>query len=285
MRVGYARNNQFKTEGKYHYQVVYFVHSVKNLLKTYIKILRPRVAPPNAKADRNDFLFLNFGGKADEKAPSRCVTNFFQRVSGLNINCTAIRGLVETDADSKFQRGEITEADRNAICYVNGHTPATARQYYIKQRVDDEQERARRVMGYGEEGEERDDAGTLTDAVFTPMAVEQWGSEHPDRGKVLTRKAQWSQAEKNYLANTVEEIQREGGGMNERFNKNLMAECLRRIRADPNSRAIFHQRHIANSARLRSGYRQSPVALAAEAASVTAAAAIAAVYLDIENDD
>jgi hypothetical protein len=72
-----------------------------------------------------------------------------------------------------------------------------------------------------------------------------WGKDHPDFGK---KRARFSVAELAYMSKLIQ-----------RFDANdcinFVSICLRLIREDPDAIDIFHERHVVDSARLRSGFR------------------------------
>lgn len=75
-----------------------------------------------------------------------------------------------------------------------------------------------------------------------------WGTAHPDYGR--TQRARWTEAEITYIGRFVDHLQATNP-----YTTTVMAQCLRRINADPEALPIFHAIHTLDSARLRNGYR------------------------------
>ena len=76
-------------------------------------------------------LFVNSAGEKDTNI-GRSVTYFFERTLNLHITTTAIRSLIETNAEDALQSNRITTKDRIAISNMNGHSSQTVRDYYLK---------------------------------------------------------------------------------------------------------------------------------------------------------
>jgi hypothetical protein len=78
-------------------------------------------------------------------------------------------------------------------------------------------------------------------------SVRKWGENHPEFGMKNgpNERAEWSQAEKNYLIPLAKQLSRIS-------SSNLMARCLKHIKNDPLATPIFHKRHITDSGRLKS---------------------------------
>jgi hypothetical protein len=78
-------------------------------------------------------------------------------------------------------------------------------------------------------------------------SVRKWGENHPEfeMKNGPNERAEWSQAEKNYLIPLAKQLSRIS-------SSNLMARCLKHIKNDPLATPIFHKRHITDSGRLKS---------------------------------
>jgi hypothetical protein len=70
-----------------------------------------------------------------------------------------------------------------------------------------------------------------------------WGTDHPFYGKPHKR-TPWTEREIEYVGNYI---------VKNAHVKNVAAQCLQKIRHDPEAVPIFHKNHILDSARLRSG--------------------------------
>ena len=238
---GYCLNKAFKTTLKFHYQPVVLNPVIFSLLNIYLSKLRPAIVPKGTVVLGTDPLFVSFDGDQVTNA-GRLITAYF-REKDYDINSTRLRGIVETEASERLKRGEITAAQRAAVSFVNGHSDGIARDYYVRDCIDADVQRARAAFGLPAQF-------ALPEALPVIYAVEVWGTQHPS--PATAKRAKWSDEEITYLCNLVDTIQAEARGI---YSGCLMSECLRRIRADRTTRAIFHQRHVFNSDRLRTGYR------------------------------
>lgn len=241
----YALCRKFKTNSTYIYQPVMIGPEVKRLLlEVYVGILRPLLVP-RVRAQDEDHLFRNYAGKSEGLFIGRLVTSYFRRKLDLSITLTTIRSVIETDCAGKLARGEITQAQRNAILVINGHSEKIANEFYVLQEMDDIVERGLEAQGLS-----TSTPRTTPSTSTTAYVVDTWGRDHPDFNK--EGKARWTDTEKDFLLAVVDDIMSEQAST-ERPPR-LMADCLRRIREDPSTRHIFHKRHIAKSDRLRAGY-------------------------------
>lgn len=75
-----------------------------------------------------------------------------------------------------------------------------------------------------------------------------WGTLHPDYKKESSR-AKWTTEEKNYVGQWVLKRKRENP-----HDRRVISGCLKAIIADHKAHAIFHERHVKDSGRLRTGY-------------------------------
>jgi hypothetical protein len=243
---GFALSSEFKTAATYVYQPVILAPATKRLLlEVYVPILRPMVEPVRqGNANRDDPLFLLYSGKSGI-LPGRLVQAFFRRTLDILLTITAIRGMIETEAEERLSRGEITQAERNSILDVNGHSGTVANEFYVRNEARNVAMQASGAFGL---------SGLVPSmGPVAPMEVEQWGLDHPDRAITSDRRARWTTEERDYLHAVIDAITSERGGAH---HPRLMAACLRRIKEDKSTRRIFHKRHIMSTDRLRAGYRQ-----------------------------
>ena len=243
---GFALSSEFKTAATYVYQPVILAPATKRLLlEVYVPILRPMVEPVrHGDTNRDDPLFLLYSGKSGI-LPGRLVQAFFRRTLDILLTITAIRGMIETEAEERLSRGEITQAERNSILDVNGHSGTVANEFYVRNEARNVAMQASGAFGL---------SGLVPSmGPVAPMEVEQWGLDHPDRAITSDRRARWTTEERDYLHAVIDAITSERGGAH---HPRLMAACLRRIKEDKSTRRIFHKRHIMSTDRLRAGYRQ-----------------------------
>lgn len=126
---GFATSRKFKTHSKYGYQPVTLGEVSHKLLQHYVTVVRPQVRPA-AYSHPDEPLFLTYRG-APEKNVGRLVTLFFTNKCGLSVSTTGIRSLVETTMHKRFQKGEISEAQRTAVQNINGHSSNVTKDFYL----------------------------------------------------------------------------------------------------------------------------------------------------------
>jgi hypothetical protein len=271
---GYALSGNFKTAETYVYQPVILSPLTKRLLlEVYIPFLRPLVQPTRSSSPaRDDPLFLSYNG-GSTVLPGRLVSAFFRRTLSISITITTIRGMIETDVAERLARGEISEAGRNAILEVNGHSQAIATEYYVANQFETTTRLAADAYGLA--------SVVPSIGPIAPLEVEQWGIDHPDRSITHDNsRARWTSEEKDYLLAVADDIISECGGT---APARLMSSCLKRIKEDQSTRRIFHRRHIMTTDRLRTGYRQArdeasaPAPIASTRVRATIAATVASV--------
>ena len=271
---GYALSGNFKTAESYVYQPVILSPLTKRLLlEVYIPFLRPLVQPTRSGSPaRDDPLFLSYNG-GSTVLPGRLVSAFFRRTLSISITITTIRGMIETDVAERHARGEISEAGRNAILEVNGHSQAIAKEYYVANQFETTTRLAADAYGLA--------SVVPSIGPIAPLEVEQWGIDHPDRSITHDNsRARWTSEEKDYLLAVADDIISECGGT---APARLMSSCLKRIKEDQSTRRIFHRRHIMTTDRLRTGYRQArdeasaPAPIASTRVRATIAATVASV--------
>ncbi len=105
----------------------------------------------------------------------------------------------------------------------------------------DDIKHARNVMNF---------TGVSNDPVWDedePLQYEEWGALHPDYGKSGIQRARWTDSEIMHIGRTCEELLKSS-------SNNVVSRCLKCIKSDPAARAIFHEIHVLDSARLRTGY-------------------------------
>jgi hypothetical protein len=242
---GHVLNKNFKTVGTYGFQPVIADALTRKLIKVYLLHIRPFILGPMAPQPRDkDPLWLNVSG-TQLLTISVWVIEYSRAAFGLNLNITRLRDITETHAQERLDRGEITEAQRAAICVTEGHSEETAGKYYA--RKDMELVVVNAIAGYGGV-----DTGDLEeDAEDVVLPVRTFGEQHPiqDRTK---RKVPWSFEEISYLKDFIDTAIEAGGGTG---GGNIMAKALKSIRGDSNLRQLFHPNHVTTSSKLRGGVR------------------------------
>lgn len=130
-----ALSSTFKTSSKFGYQPVMASKLTKEMLEAFL-VMRELVV--RRTGSRETALFINFDGAADAPSIGRRVTAFFKTRLNLHITTTAIRSLVETAADQLRRQQKLTREQQEAIHAINGHSGATARDYYIRTAREDD---------------------------------------------------------------------------------------------------------------------------------------------------
>lgn len=145
LKNGYTTSSKFKTNSKYGYQPITLGAVSRELLHLYVTVVRPQVCRHHP-IQPSDHLWLTYRGEIDLTV-GKLVTAFFIRKCGLSVTTTGIRGLVETEMDKKHKSGVITEAEKNAVHNINGHTSAVTRDYYLFEDRASDVARARSAFG------------------------------------------------------------------------------------------------------------------------------------------
>lgn len=248
MDKGFANTTKFKTQAKYRLQPVTLSAATKELLAIYVDHLRPQVARQQPLPA--DPLWLKYSGAAEDSL-GRQVTKFFKAELGLLITTTAIRSLVETAMHEKHQDGEITQAQRESVHAINGHSSQVTQDYYIREDRAREVALARSAFN----AITMQDSPAEGEEPLFPRATErdqhqalEWGQDHPDGPN--RKKARWTEAEVRYIGNWCEQQLRVNP-----HHGTLAAACLKHIMTDPAAQRIFHEIHVLDSGRLRHGYR------------------------------
>lgn len=237
---GFALVTDFKTAESQQHQAVIFSFKARTLLRIYLNKIRPVLQPRNYEPRLNDPLFVNIQFRPMENA-SRLISRFFEKQISIHITSTDIRGIVESHlADSP----DATDAQRNATHFIVGHSALTASKSYIRKNIRKNILLA--AVGFGME--ETDLALIANPLPLQHLPSIDWGTEHPDYGSRIGKRARWTMEELNYISVLADEII-EGNGGNP--TQTLMADVLKEIKRRDECHAIFHPMHTLNSSRLR----------------------------------
>ncbi len=255
----YALSKNFKTRNLFQYQSVYITECCKRFLIVYVNRLRPPV-----RKGPDQPLFLRLDGSTHNTL-GKAVKNCIKRMLQLNMSTTNLRTLVETTADKNYFNGLITAAQRESVCRVNGHSSTTARDYYVRQEL--KMHIANSQIALGLAGENRSapsstavvngnnfaEVNTKANELFNAhdnFNYAEWGTEHPRYGSDATR-VRFSEKENDYMKAYAREFKSRHG----KIGGNFAAQFLAHIRADPKAQPIFHENHVVDSSRIRSGFR------------------------------
>jgi hypothetical protein len=255
---GFVLSKSFKTKGSWLYQPVTISKQSGKLLRYYVTKLRPQVCNV---VSQNDPLWVNWYGNAELDIGS-LVTKYFRKHLDLHITTTTIRSLVETQAQELFEQGVITQADRESISNINGHSSRIARMYYVERdRVKDvcnTRNLFRHIVATEDNAPDSCFNAVEFGGVEWPkQAIHDycnWGVQHPDYTK-NTKRAKWSRAELEYICDWMK-----GRLLTKVKHGNLQTVSalwyyITRGPGKEQAQLIFHSNHILDSARLRHGYR------------------------------
>jgi hypothetical protein len=148
------------------------------------------------------------------------------------------RLLVEVQSDQHFQNGNISQAERESIHHISGHSSDTAKEYYMRHSF------ANFVQG-GKAVFDAIESSTPSNTVFdNPPPQIQWGTLHPEYASTGKR-VKW----------TSREIQFVGKYCTENSSmKNVYSNCLKQLRSDECMQPYFHMNHVNCSDRLKYGH-------------------------------
>lgn len=142
--------------------------------------------------------------------------------------------------------GKITDFMLHSVNNINGHSSQICQDYYILEDRKQDVINARQVMQI----QNGDTSFESFDKTWDQPEVHEyniWGRNHPDFGKPNLKRARWTATEIEYIGDIANELKILG-------TNNIISRCLKRLKSDPKARDIFHENHVLDSARLRSGY-------------------------------
>jgi hypothetical protein len=242
----YVLSKDFKTSDRFGLQPVTVSNIFLQLLETFLSYFRPAT-------DSSEFLFISLSKK--KLRIGKLVTLFFKRTLKLHITTTAIRGIVESGSEALHTAGAISCMERASVLNINGHSHATAKQFYIKSSRIADVSNAKAVFDQllpGRDAAQENVAMSPAKRAKLSEIIRQDeeeqlgvapGSAHPHFGSPLKR-VPWSSAEINYVGKWCE---------SHKECSNVVANCLKAIRNDQQVLALFHPIHVEDSGRLRYG--------------------------------
>ena len=125
MEAHFYLSTKFKTVSSYGLQAITTSVTSRELLLLYVQDMRPKLL--TADGDR---LFVCLEG--NPVRVGRCVTDFFKRVSHLNLCTTTIRSIVATETSMLSISGEITPEQTKSSISMGGHSAVTCAKFYQK---------------------------------------------------------------------------------------------------------------------------------------------------------
>jgi hypothetical protein len=257
---GHANSKVFKTRAAFGYQPISLSKKSYLLFKVYFLQLRPIILH-NAESSEFDPLWLTWNGSAENKIGSK-ITNLFKKKLKLKITTTKIRSMVETEAKFLFDQGKISKIDRDSVSNINGHSSRTTESFYLQVDRDSDVKHGRTMFqliqnDIGLEELSTDEfIETPFDESWTPpqISMPEWGAKHPHykiRQNML--RAKWSKEEIDYIGNWCTKKLQD----NIEIRSIIISLCWKHI-TNPNENAeaipIFHEIHVLDSGRLRTGY-------------------------------
>ena len=260
-RDGHTLSSSFKTSQRYGYQPIIASPESLQAMEYYINYIRPAAVMQSGKDSPQ--LFISFAGIPFQEAElGRHLTTFFEKETGLHVTSNTVRKLVETTAYERYRHGLITAAELQAIHDVNGHTSATANDFY---NLTDRAMDAHMVRNFltpttsPAAAINAEAAATITPTAATGATRSfprrsnyqhyQFGSEHPEIWRVNPQRVAWSPDEIQYIRNWAA-----AKVITEDDRRTMYSRCLKDIRADIAVHPIFHPNHVKNSAKLRNGF-------------------------------
>jgi hypothetical protein len=258
LQQGFVLSKNFKTKSSWLYQPVTISKQSGKLLRYYVMKLRPQVC---SVVSQNDPLWVNWYGHA-EMDVGTLVTKYFKKHLDLHITTTTIRSLVETQAQELFEKGVISQADRESISNINGHSSRIARMYYVERdRVKDisnTRNLFRYIVATDEDAPDHCYNAVEFGGVEWPKQTFHeycnWGVHHPDYNK-NTKRATWSRAELEYISDWIRERLVTKVQQGNLQTVSALWHYITRGPGKEQAQLIFHSNHILDSARLRHGYR------------------------------
>jgi hypothetical protein len=252
---GYALTNQFKTQSTFGYQAVVVATSMHKFVDIY---MTARSAVMERTGSTSSFLWVTFSGQRDQDLGRR-VTTFFKQRLRLHITTTMIRSLIEMEVDAARKQGKVTTDAQSALQALSGHGSKVVKDYYLKANVHRNVIEGTRALESAVDGPAfaggTDHQWVIQSAtgLYDGLHQEPWGSAHPDRHEDTPnhqqRRAHWSNEEILYIANWHTNAVRD---LPTNLN-NFASRCLAAVRNDPQARPIFHELHVLDSSRMRTG--------------------------------
>lgn len=204
---------------------------------------------------------------------SRLVRGFFLHNSPLRVTTNGLRSLTATRFTEAQANGVISSDELRSAHAVNGHTGTTSRDYYVKQsRLQDAinaqqawkkvrmteppmtpvaTTTSRPIVATG--GSDHDDHH----ATVTLHGFGDWGRNHPaGKAGVNVRRAEWTAEELDWISNWLRTNVGDSISAAVGSSQCHIRRCLDDIIRTKTARRIFHPLHVADSGRLRHGFRK-----------------------------
>jgi hypothetical protein len=217
-----------------------------------------------------DYAFINTRGKKFTKLGNE-YSDFFSSYN-LRTTTTDARSLLDTASQQAAYDDVISNAERNALCSSNGHSPQTSNQYYVKKDVERQGKKSSEILqkitsktitnsswnnddhNSADGLHEREENISMTSYLKYPVPTITSGQSHlrfQDWG------AEWIGQKKGTGFDwTDDEIEVIGGYFENYANpqsKTKAADLLMYISRNAHLRRKFHKHHIEKTSRIRNG--------------------------------
>jgi hypothetical protein len=260
----YAMTNHFKTRARFGYQAFIIPEPYMWLLRLYGDT---RHAIVERTGVDSQWLWIKIDGTREEDMGAK-VTAYGMFALSVNLTTTGMRAMMEIEANEAYKVGKISLAEKEAIHNVNGHSSQMTKDYYLYEDMADSVEKtsqAYEAMRNASATPEAHNAPfpqitSSTNTVNTPIPWSarrarslqpiHWGIDHPNYLS-NNKRATWSDQEMDYIAQWYQESVQSNPGNVSR----MAARLLALIQKDEAAHRIFHEIHVLNSARLRTGVR------------------------------
>lgn len=265
-----AQIRKFKNVVACGVQSITLSEPAQEVLSFFLQSIRPACVRRSGNSDSpSSPLWLGYeGNRLTENKLGYYLTSFFRGKCNLQLSSDTCRALIETHAHEQQLAGHVSASENAAITSTNNHSSGTMKKYYL---YEDSKKLARvgqvamqRYLPIDKEEEDKDEDEDEEghEAMEDDEPPREDDDEPPRRNSVIgsrhsvpanSPKAHWDEKELTHLNSCIEQV-RAGYSVAGVLTPHLMRDCLRIILHDDEARAIYHPRHVLNSARLRAGY-------------------------------
>jgi hypothetical protein len=225
-----------------------------------------------------DALWLASNGEGENRIGRKVTTFFYQHTaSRLHITTTSIRSMIETQAQTFYDKGLISESNRSSVSNINGHSSSTAKDFYIQRdRFKDVQnskvffdvmindlpsscssnDPQSLVSSINLQSSSANPHSIILDNFSENIEYDDWGRLHPDYKKSNNqRRASWSNAEIKFIGNWCTKKLR----INPLARARIISYLYKFIKGEGKDEAlpIFHELHVIDSSKLQHGYERA----------------------------
>lgn len=268
---GCVMTSTFKTSSHFGYQPCIIPQGLIPYLHIYADTRHSIVESTGIDSP---WLWIKVDGTREEDIGAK-VTAYCIASLNVNLTTTGMRAMMEIEANEAYKAGKISLAEKEAIHNVNGHSSQTTKDYYLYEDMADSVEKASQAYDVMRNPSAAPavshqlnhlNAHIVNQTTITnntgkipipwsnrrarTLQPIDWGADHPNYAS-RTKRASWSDMEMDYIARWYQESVQLNPGNVSRMSSRL----LLKIQSDPVAHRIFHEIHVLNSARLRTGVR------------------------------